>query len=159
MKLVDTILEWLPKQRAIDARRIYATGHSNGGAFTYLLWAARTERFAGFAPFSSPGMAISVRMLPRPVFHLAGENDRLVPLQAQQRTMEAVRQINGCVAEGQPWGPHATLYPSPRGTSVVTVAHPGGHALPADAAQQVVRSFRELAGGDGQAVAAPPDRP
>jgi polyhydroxybutyrate depolymerase len=25
----------------VDEQRIYATGHSKGGAFTYLLWAAR----------------------------------------------------------------------------------------------------------------------
>jgi polyhydroxybutyrate depolymerase len=159
LKLVDTILDWLPKQRAIDTRRIYATGHSNGGAFTYLLWVVRAERFAGFAPSSSPGLAITGRMQPRPVFHLAGETDRIVPLAAQQRTMEAIRQINGCAAEGQPWGQHATLYPSPKGTSVVTVVHPGGHALPADAAPQVVRFFREVAGGDEQAATAPPNRP
>jgi polyhydroxybutyrate depolymerase len=159
LKLVDAILEWLPKQRAIDAQRVYATGHSNGGAMTYLLWAARAERFAGFAPSSSPGVALHPRVKPRPVLHLAGENDRLVPLQTQQRTMETVRQINGCAAEGRPWGQHGTLYPSPQGASVVTVIHPGAHALPADAAQQVVRFFREIAGGEGRQAASPSEQP
>lgn len=161
LKLVDAILTWVAQQRAIDTRRIYATGHSNGGAMTYLLWAVRAERFAGFAPSSSPGMAISTQMqvTPRPVLHLAGENDRLVPLQAQKRTMEVVRQINGCATEGRPWGQHGTLYASPQGASVVTVIHPGTHALPTDAAQQVARFFREVAGGDRQAAPASPSQP
>ena len=34
----------------IDDDRIYATGFSNGGMFTYLLWAKRPNVFAAFAP-------------------------------------------------------------------------------------------------------------
>ena len=34
----------------VDDKRIYSTGHSNGGGFTYLLWAARGDVFAAFAP-------------------------------------------------------------------------------------------------------------
>jgi polyhydroxybutyrate depolymerase len=159
VKLVDTILDWVAKQRAIDTQRVYATGHSNGGAMTYLLWAVRAERFAGFAPSSSPSLAISARMKPRPVLHLAGEHDRLVPLASQLRTMDAVRRINGCAAEGRPWGQNGTLYPSAQGASVVTVIHPGGHELPRDAAQLVVRFFREVAGGDRQASSPPAGQP
>ena len=30
----------------IDEKRVYATGHSNGGGFTYLLWTCRPDAFA-----------------------------------------------------------------------------------------------------------------
>lgn len=143
VKLVDAILAWLPTQRPIDNRRLYATGHSNGGAFTYLLWAVRAEKFAAFAPSSSPGLAVTREMTPRPALHLAGEHDQVVPLAAQQRTLAMIRQLNGCQEEGEAWGRYGRLYRSARGNHVVAVIHPGGHALPAEAAGQVVRFFRD----------------
>ena len=41
LKFVDAILATLREKYSVDERRIYATGFSNGGLFTYLLWAAR----------------------------------------------------------------------------------------------------------------------
>src|SRR5437879_3135930 len=50
LKLFDAMLASLQQDYHTDGKRIYATGHSNGGGFTYLLWAARSDRFAAFAP-------------------------------------------------------------------------------------------------------------
>ena len=44
------MLTTLKKDYRVDEKRIYATGHSNGGGFTYLLWAARGDVFAAVAP-------------------------------------------------------------------------------------------------------------
>jgi len=41
MKLFDAMLADIRKSHAIDDRRIYSMGHSNGAAFSYLLWQAR----------------------------------------------------------------------------------------------------------------------
>src|SRR2546425_1084654 len=49
LEFFDTVLASLQREARVDDERIYATGHSNGGSFTYLLWAARGERFAAFA--------------------------------------------------------------------------------------------------------------
>ena len=65
-------------------------------------------------------------MKPKPVLHMAGENDPLVTFAWQQRTIDEVRKINGC-GEGKPWGEHCTMYPSKGGTPVVTYIHSGGH--------------------------------
>src|SRR4051812_24788524 len=46
----DAVLASLRKDYRVDEKHIYATGHSNGGSFTYLLWAARGDQFAAFAP-------------------------------------------------------------------------------------------------------------
>ena len=50
LKFCDAMLAQLRQQLKVDDKRIYSTGHSNGGGFTYLLWAARGEKFAAFAP-------------------------------------------------------------------------------------------------------------
>src|SRR6267143_3519704 len=50
LKLVDVALASLRKKYNVDDDRIYATGFSNGAHFTYLLWAARPNVFAAYAP-------------------------------------------------------------------------------------------------------------
>jgi len=43
LKFFDAVLGRLKRDYRVDGKRIYATGHSNGGGFTYLLWAARGD--------------------------------------------------------------------------------------------------------------------
>ncbi len=58
LKFFDAMLASLKKDYKVDAKRIYSTGHSNGGGFTYLLWATRGEHFAAYAPSASAASAI-----------------------------------------------------------------------------------------------------
>ena len=53
LKFVDAILKTLREKYKVDDRRIFATGHSNGGGFTYLLWAARGKELAAIAPVAA----------------------------------------------------------------------------------------------------------
>jgi polyhydroxybutyrate depolymerase len=145
LKFVDTMLAWLKKNHRIDASRIYSTGHSNGGGFTYVLWANRPEVFAAFAPSSSPATTNLPGLKPHPAMHIAGEKDMVASFAAQQRTMEAIRQINGCVAEGKPWAKDCLLYDSKVGAPVVTLVHAGGHQFPPETPALVARFFQEVA--------------
>ncbi len=152
LKFFDVVLASLKKQYQVDEKRIFVTGHSNGGGFTYLLWAERGDTFAAFAPAASVTRAAGT-LKPKPALHIAGENDSLVKYVWQQRTMESLRKQNGCEAEGKPWAKSgtltATLYPSKTGTPFVSVIYPGLHALPAEAPALIVKFFKE------QAVAKP----
>ena len=56
LKFFDAVLATLKKDYKVDEKRIYATGHSNGGGFTYLLWAARGEVFAAVAPCAAAAL-------------------------------------------------------------------------------------------------------
>src|SRR3954469_21316070 len=67
----DAVLASMKKDYSIDENRIYATGHSNGGAFTYLLWAKRGETFAAFAPVAAAAGLYFVEAKAKPVFHAA----------------------------------------------------------------------------------------
>ena len=160
------MLATLKTDYKVDAKRIYATGHSNGGGFTYLLWGTRGDVFAavapcaaaalignGAAPASMPtALARQIEasresmknVKPKPVFHMAGENDPLVRFEWQNRTIEAIRKLNGC-GKGKPLGGYCTLYPSKSGTPVVTYIHPGGHQLPDDVPPLIVKFFKQHA--------------
>ena len=54
LKFFDAVLTTLKQEYRVDEKRLYATGHSNGGGFTYLLWAARGDQFAALAPSAAP---------------------------------------------------------------------------------------------------------
>jgi polyhydroxybutyrate depolymerase len=145
LKFFDAVLATLKRDYRVDEKRVYATGHSNGGAFTYLLWAARGDAFAAVAPCAAAAKTEFKRHLkPKPVLHMAGENDPLVRFAWQQRTIDELRKLNGC-GDGTPWGEHCTLYPSKVGTPVVTYIHHGGHAMPAEVPPVIVRFFKEHA--------------
>ena len=158
LKFFDAMLESLKKDYKIDPARIYATGHSNGGSFTYVLWRARGDEFTAFAPASTAFPAflnhpdappITAAEIPkvalRPVLHMAGKNDPLVKFAWQEHTFDAVRKINQCTdAAPDPWSENCTLYPSPAGAPVVTCIHPGGHELPPHARDLIVKFFKQF---------------
>jgi polyhydroxybutyrate depolymerase len=141
LKFFDAMLLSLKQDYNVDEKRLYAAGHSNGGGFTYLLWQARGNLFAAFAPSGAATAAVA-SLKPKPVLHVAGEKDPLVRFEWQKRTMEELRKLNQC-GEGQPDAKYATLYPSKLGAPVVTFIHPGGHQFPAEAPPLIVKFFKE----------------
>jgi polyhydroxybutyrate depolymerase len=142
LKFFDAVLARLKQNYSVDAKRIYATGHSNGGGFTYLLWLARGEIFAAVAPSAAVASYVS-QLKPKPAMHLAGEQDPLVKFAWQKATMDAVRRLNGCDAEGTAWDKQCTLYPSKTGTPLVTFIHAGGHEFDPNAPRLIVKFFQE----------------
>ena len=60
---------------SINANRVYTTGHSNGGYFTYVLWAARGDKLAAVAPIASTHDQFDFKLMkPKPILHIAGED-------------------------------------------------------------------------------------
>jgi len=145
LKLFDTMLADLSAKYEVDPKRIYATGHSNGGGFTYLLWAARGEKLAAVAPSAAAGARQLRAAKPLPAMHLAGEKDTLVKFQWQKTAIEFVKKVNGCTGKGEKWAKHSTLFSSAGGTPLVTVIHPGGHKFYAGAPELIVRFLRDQA--------------
>lgn len=144
LKFFDTMVASLRAEYRVDDRRIYATGHSNGGGFTYLLWAARGELLAAVAPSAAAPERQLARLKPKPVLHVAGEKDALVKFEWQVQTIEALKKLNAC-GPGVPWEKVGTLYPSKRDTPVVTVIHPGAHGYYREAPALIVTFFRQHA--------------
>ena len=142
LKFFDAMLDLLRRERAIDDARVYATGHSNGAGFTYLLWAKRGDALAAVAPSAAVARAARGGLSPKPVMHLAGRRDELVKFTWQEETIRALRRLNG-TSEGTHWAPDCTLYPSEGGTPVVTYIHEGAHGFPREAPPLIVRFFRE----------------
>jgi polyhydroxybutyrate depolymerase len=144
LKFFDAVLKTLKENHAIDENRIYSTGHSNGGGFTYLLWAERPDVFAAIAPSAAGSRSLrTATPKPIPVMHLAGRQDALVKFAWQELTMQQVRKNNGCQAEGKAWAENCTLYPAENGAAFVSFIHDGTHKYPAEGPALIVKFFKE----------------
>ncbi len=147
MKFFDAMLADLKKEHAIDDRRIFSMGHSNGAAFSYLLWQARPDVLAAIGSVAGSMRGDGKPTTSLPVIHVAGEKDPLVKFAWQKATFAAVRRINGCSDEGRPWAKEgvleATLYPSSKGAPLVTAIHAGGHEYAKGSTELIVRFFKE----------------
>jgi polyhydroxybutyrate depolymerase len=139
----DRVLVYLKNRHQIDESRIYSTGHSNGGSFTYLLWAKRADVFAAVTPSASAAGKVRKLLTPKPVMHLAGEKDILVKFWWQELTMKGIQKLNQCEADGKKWAKYATLYSSKLKTPVVTYIHPGTHKYPTEAPPLIVKFFKK----------------
>ena len=145
LKFVDAVLETLRKSHTIDDDRIYATGHSNGGGFTYVLWSARPKVFAAYAPCSANLHTPENKPLePGPVLHIAGENDETAPIENQLKTMARVREVNGCKANPVEWSGCKLYEPKANsGAPFVSFIHPGGHGPPPRGFETIIQFFKE----------------
>jgi polyhydroxybutyrate depolymerase len=141
LKFFDTVLHSLRTDFQVDEKRIYSTGHSNGGSFTYLLWATRRDVFAAFGPSAAVAGRDYGRLRPAPVIHIAGEHDELVKFAWQQLMIGMLRRTNQC-GEGRSLGKGCTLYESKIGAPVMTYIHPGTHRYPPEATQLIVDFFK-----------------
>ena len=95
----DAVLASLEKDVKVDARRIFAMGHSNGGAFTYLLWATRGSVFAAVAPAAAAPGRYFRDLTPLPALQVSGEKDEIVSFQIQKRAMDSFAGSTGAT----PW--------------------------------------------------------
>jgi polyhydroxybutyrate depolymerase len=143
LKFVDAILKTLREKYSINDSRIYATGFSNGGLFTYLLLSQRANVFAAFAPGGAvllPQVSLSQ---PRPVFHYGGKTDRLAKFEKQEATIEQLRKFNGCAGEGESCGTDCTIYNSTKRAPVSTFIHPLGHLYPPQVTPLIIKFFQD----------------
>jgi len=142
IRFIDRVVESLRNEGWVDDARVFATGHSNGGGFTYALWNARPGMLAAAAPVAA-GSVDAFRLTPLPCMHVAARGDTIVPFAGQERTMAAVRRVNGCEGDGLPWAKDCTRWDSTKRAPFVAMVIDGGHEYPAAAPPLIVRFFRE----------------
>lgn len=139
VRFVDAVLTRL---KGYDPHRVYAMGHSNGGRFTYVLWAARGDRFAAYGPSGSPAIGLLREFKPAPAFCTAGESDPIVPYRGQKASIDALVRLDGIDLSRATKNGYVTLAPGKNGLELGTYIHPGGHEYPRAAAEATVAFFK-----------------
>jgi polyhydroxybutyrate depolymerase len=145
LRFLDALLPVLQQHYAIDLQRVYATGMSTGGIFTYLLLTARPNVFAAFAPVAAANPVVWQANVPRPVLIIQGKTDDRISAEWAQRMYDLVRRLNQCGEETFEWAPGYLISygPSATGVPVIWRLHDGGHMWPTDASVMIARFFQE----------------
>lgn len=145
LALFDALLERLRVEAAVDGARIHATGHSNGGGFTYLLLKERGHLLASVSPSASAtGKGTDeAALVGVPVLHAGASDDVLVRWEWQEATLDLLRRSRSC-GEGVAWelDERVVRYPARTGGDVLVFEHGGGHRHHRDHAELAVRFFQ-----------------
>jgi len=88
LEVIDALVRELP----IDARRIYLTGQSMGGAGAWHLLAQRPNLFAAGAICCGSRSADAVEGIRTPVWNFHGDADRTVPVEISRERISALRK-------------------------------------------------------------------
>ncbi len=79
---IEAVLDDVQKEYAVDRRRVYATGFSNGAGMIFRLGMERAGRFAALAPVAGYCWLAEPRpKRPTPTLFLVGDADPLFPLE------------------------------------------------------------------------------
>jgi polyhydroxybutyrate depolymerase len=148
LEFFDAVLSAVRKVFPVDDNRIYATGFSNGGIFTYLLWSVRPKTFAALAAVAGEQFPAVHLTVPIPFLQIAGERDEYVPFQQQLESIARVREVDGSTGPGHSCGEDCTAYDSSRGAPVVTFIDPAGHVYPHYASGAIVDFFKQHSRAD-----------
>lgn len=119
VQFVKDLISEISNEYCIDPKRIYATGMSNGGFFSYRLACELSDVIAAIAPVAGvlgmpPELCHPKR--PIPVLHFHGTKDSVVPygggnplvnlnipgtldFRSVEETVRTFRNLNGCVGE------------------------------------------------------------
>jgi len=143
LKLFDAIVKTMNQTYKVDKKRVYTTGFSNGGIFSYLLWAERPKSIAAVGEVAGSLDAAEHLSVPRALLAIAGQADTTNPFANQQASIDLGKQVDGATGAGSPCGLYCTFYASTTGpTPVKTYVHPGGHVYPPWAPPQIVKFFK-----------------
>lgn len=141
LKFFDKSLSDIESKIKVDKTRIYVGGFSNGGRFTYLLWAQRPNVIAAFAPGAAPNIGLDSS--PKPAFVIGGEKDPIVPFASQKLSIERIeRQIGVKPNETGKTDGYLTIKKGSSGIELDTYIHPGGHVFPKEANPLIVEFFK-----------------
>lgn len=93
---IKALINQLEKNYSIDKRRIYATGFSNGGMFSYLLAARLSDTIAAIAPVSAEFRSDAKPTESVPVLAINGKEDKVVSYKNAAEIAASWASYNNC---------------------------------------------------------------
>lgn len=146
----DVMLASMTEDYNVDPKQIYLSGHSNGAGFSYLLLTARNSKISAIAVSAGGGRGLrkATHYQPRPVLHIAGRKDTVVPFRFQELTIRALIRMNKCeekpTAMAKTGQRHAA---KDGGADVVFWPHDGTHRYPKTAPELMIKFLKRVSKG------------
>lgn len=139
-KWVTEIIAQMEKDYKINTKRVYLSGFSMGGMFTYHAMSKIADKIAAFAPCSGPNVyGASKAQRPVPIMHIHGTNDDVLNYSMVENFLKNYRDQFNCPSKAEEQGnyPNAensggTMYtwgPCDKGVYIKHLKLPGrGHS-------------------------------
>jgi polyhydroxybutyrate depolymerase len=143
VKFFDAMLEAVAQDYCADLARVFSTGYSYGGMFSYALACSRGSKLRAIAPTAGAIFGGSSGCsTPVPAWIAHGTNDDLVPYSSAQSARDVWLRINGCGTATTPTSPSPCVaYQCPANAPVHWCVHNEGHEWPSFAAQGIWAFF------------------
>jgi predicted esterase len=152
LKFFDAMLSTLKNSYNVNSGEVFLHGWSSGGEFIYnVLWAARADQLK---VLSAAGAVLGTTSGKKPmkVIHVAGKYDPVISFTNQQKTVEAIRNLDKCSSSGSIWvsgsdGLLGTHWWSSLNDPVVLLQYNGDHTYPDTVPPLLVKFFKQVAAG------------
>lgn len=96
--LAVELIEYISNSLSVDQDRVYLTGYSMGGYGTWATASYDPGRFAAIAPLCGVGdVKQAERLMDIPIWAFHGDKDDVVPIQATEEMVAAVKKFGGHV--------------------------------------------------------------
>ena len=96
IETLSALLDDVAEKYNVDARRVYLTGWSMGGAGTWRFASEYPKRFAAIAPICGRSQLRYVPQLQTtPVWAFHGEKDTIVPISESQKMVDSLKAAGG----------------------------------------------------------------
>jgi len=111
---VLAIIDTMYNRHQIDRNRVYLSGFSMGGMFTYHAMGRIADKIAAFAPVSGYPMGGSAfqSSRPIPIIHTHGTSDDVVGYSGVAKIVEGWRKRNNCPSQGVTTTPYPQSKPN-----------------------------------------------
>ena len=149
LRLFDAIVATMKRSYAVDKRRIYATGFSNGAVFSLLLWAERSKTIAAIGEVAGRLHPSETLTSPRALLAVAGRSRHGGPVRAPEADDPAGPTGQRRVRAGRPMRTVLHVLPVDERPGPGQDLHPPGRArVPDWAPPRSSSSSRHTSGPD-----------
>jgi poly(3-hydroxybutyrate) depolymerase len=145
IKFYDAMLKAASQDYCIDLARVFSTGYSFGGMFSYALACSRGNQLRAIAPTAGMFRGGGTCSTPVPAWIAHAPNDDLVPYSSAEAARDGWLRTNGCGTATTPTLPGPCVaYDCPATAPVHWCAHDEGHEWPSFAAEGIWAFFSRL---------------
>lgn len=145
VQFFDAMLESVSQDYCIDRERVFSTGYSFGGMFSYALACSRGSELRGIAPTAGAFFGGGTCPTPVPAWIAHAPNDDLVNYSSAQSARDNWLSTNGCGTDTTPTSPDPCVaYDCPAEAPVHWCVHDEGHEWPSFASDGIWAFFSGL---------------
>lgn len=130
LKFFDEMLSLVEKEYKINAKAVYAAGHSNGSRFVNVLWKMRSDTFAALIMVAGPGGWWMKTAPSKSVWISYGKEDRIVPYGMQKMAAQQYLKWLNADRSAVKTNGDLSIYRNEKNHEIIIEDRNAGHEFP-----------------------------